>query len=210
MALHEQAVGKTDEWYTPPRVFDAMGVRFDVDVASPGLHVTPWVPAGRCIQKWAGSLACQWTGFVWMNPPFGARNGLVPWLAKFMAHGNGVALVPDRTSAPWWQTYAEQADLMLFVTPKIRFIGADGKEGTSPAQGTTLLACGPQGIDALRNAHRAGLGLLAVPGGLSLPCVSSSEQDRPTTGSTPRRSVLAWAEHLSSPPHMTPDRGRDE
>jgi hypothetical protein len=167
MSLHEQSVGATDEWYTPAYVFDAMGATFDTDVASPGHHVTPWIPAARCIEAWADGLACEWIGFVWMNPPFGARNALIPWLARFMAHGNGVALVPDRTSAPWFQTYAQQADLMLFVAPKIRFIGADGKEGASPAQGTTLLAKGPRGVEALRNAHRAGLGLLAVPGGLA-------------------------------------------
>ena len=41
-----------------------------------------------------------WAGFVWMNAPFGARNGLEPWLAKFFAHNNGIALVPDRTRWP--------------------------------------------------------------------------------------------------------------
>jgi hypothetical protein len=44
-----------------------------------------------------------------MNPPFGPRNGIVPWLEKFFAHGNGIALVPDRTSAPWWQRFAPKA-----------------------------------------------------------------------------------------------------
>ena len=45
MALHEQSVGATDEWYTPPRVFDALGCSFDLDVASPGQEVTPGIPA---------------------------------------------------------------------------------------------------------------------------------------------------------------------
>src|SRR5665811_1172865 len=101
MALHEQCVGATDEWYTPPHVFNAMGCSFDLDVASPGRDKTPWIPAEASIIK--DSLECEWRGLVWMNPPFGARNGLVPWLEKFVHHGNGVCLVPDRTSAPWWQ-----------------------------------------------------------------------------------------------------------
>jgi hypothetical protein len=167
VSLHEQSVGATSEWYTPARVFEAMGVEFDLDGASPGGAVVPWIPARLHVVS--GGLSMPWAAdeFVWLNPPFGGRNAIAPWLAKFMAHGNGVALVPDRTSAPWWQMWAKHADLMLFVTPKIRFIGADGKEGKSPAQGTTLLAKGPQGVGALRNAHRAGLGLLAVPGGLA-------------------------------------------
>jgi hypothetical protein len=161
MALHEQCVGATDEWYTPPHVFDALGCRFDLDVASPGPRVTPWIPADGFVM--GRSLDLEWEGFVWMNPPFGARNGLVPWLEKFFAHGDGIALVPDRTSAPWWQEFAPKAERILFVAPKLKFIGADGKPGASPAQGTSLFAIGPRGVDALNRAATAGLGVLVRP-----------------------------------------------
>jgi len=161
MALHEQCSGKTDEWYTPPHVFDAMGVEFDLDVASPGRDVVPWIPAEAHYTSSSLGVDRPWYGFVWMNPPFGGRNGLMPWLTKFFAHGNGVALVPDRTSAPWWQTYAPRADLMLFVAPKLKFIGANGLPGPSPAQGTALLAAGPRAVAALTNASR--LGVLVKP-----------------------------------------------
>lgn len=161
MALHEQCTGATDEWYTPPHVFKALGCEFETDVASPGAGVTPWIPAKRFIM--AASLEATWTGFVWMNPPFGGRNALIPWLDKFFRHGNGIALTPDRTSAPWWQEFAPRADLILFVAPKLKFIGSDGKPGKSPAQGTCLMATGP---DARWNLHRAannGLGRLMEP-----------------------------------------------
>jgi hypothetical protein len=161
MALHEQCVGATDEWYTPQHVFEAMWTHFDVDVASPGQSVTPWIPAREFIT--AGSLERRWSGSVWMNPPFGGRNGLVPWLTKFFAHDDGVALVPDRTSAPWWQTFAPQAEMILFVTPKIKFIGADGQPGKSPAQGTSLFAKGWTGQMALKRAAANGLGVLVRP-----------------------------------------------
>ena len=62
MALHEQCVGATDEWYTPDYVFRALGCTFDTDVASPGRHVTPWIPAKRFIT--ASSLRHRWNGFV--------------------------------------------------------------------------------------------------------------------------------------------------
>jgi hypothetical protein len=162
MALHEQCVGSTDEWYTPPHVFSAFGTRFDTDVASPGKSVTPWIPADAFIL--AASLTAQWDGFVWMNPPFGGRNGLVPWLEKFFAHGNGIALVPDRTSAPWWQRFAPRADLILFVAPKIKFIGADGNPGRSPAQGTCLMGIGKRSLEPLHRAATYGLlGVLMTP-----------------------------------------------
>jgi hypothetical protein len=161
MALHEQSVGATDEWYTPKYVFDALGCTFDMDVASPGQSITPWIPAKEFITELG--LIRQWAGYCWMNPPFGPRNGVTPWLARFFAHGNGVALVPDRTSAPWWQRYAPQAELILFVSPKIKFIGANGAPGSSPAQGTSLLAIGRQGCEALRHAAANGLGILMTP-----------------------------------------------
>jgi hypothetical protein len=162
VALHEQCVGATDEWYTPPHVFEAMGARFDLDVAAPAGGCA-WIPADEFCSKGMDGLKQPWDGFVWMNPPFGARNGLMPWLEKFFAHGDGVALVPDRTSAPWWQTYAPRAALTLAVAKKIKFIGSDGKPGGSPAQGTTLLAAGSRGAWALRNAQAAGLGSLWLP-----------------------------------------------
>lgn len=157
MALHEQSVGATDEWYTPPYIFEALDCKFSVDVASPGAAITPWIPATRFVKT--RSLERDWTdwGFVWMNPPFGGRNGIEPWLAKFFAHGNGVALVPDRTSAPWFQKWAPRARLVLFVSPKIKFIGGNGQANHSPAQGTALLAAGIDGAVALDRANKLGV-----------------------------------------------------
>lgn len=161
MALHEQCTGATDEWYTPPHIFHALGCSFDRDVASPGKRLTPWIPAVEFVTH--NSLDRNWSGFVWMNPPFGPRNGLVPWLSKFFDHGNGIALTPDRTSAPWWQQFAPRADLILFVAPKIKFIGADGQPGTSPAQGTCLMGAGRRSIEPLQRASAGGLGVLMRP-----------------------------------------------
>ena len=159
MALHEQSIGKTNEWYTPAYVFKALGCQFDMDVASPKIKTA--VPALTFIN--AHSLEQHWRGFIWMNPPFGGRNGIIPWLEKFFAHGNGIALVPDRTSAPWWQRFAGKADLWLFVSPKLKFIGADGRPGTSPAQGTCLFASGKKGQAALYCAAHRKLGILGRP-----------------------------------------------
>ena len=161
MALHEQCVGATNEWYTPKHVFDALGCRFDMDVAAPADRRFISTPTSRFL--WADSLSLPWDGFVWMNPPFGARNGLEPWLDKFFAHGNGIALTPDRTSAPWWQKNAARADAILFIGRKLKFIGADGKPGNSPAQGTTLLAAGSKAARALFHAADQGLGIFTIP-----------------------------------------------
>lgn len=155
---HWETPGQSDEWYTPAYVFDALGCRFELDVAAPPRPTH--VPAHRSISE--ASLTASWHGFVWMNPPFGGRNSLGPWLDKFFAHGNGIALTPDRTSAPWWQKAARQADAMLFVSGKIKFERPDGSTGKSPSNGTTLFAAGQRGVNALAAAHSAGLGLYSV------------------------------------------------
>jgi hypothetical protein len=36
MAEHENSIGESDEWYTPPEIFDALGLTFDLDPCSPG------------------------------------------------------------------------------------------------------------------------------------------------------------------------------
>lgn len=157
MALHEKP-GKTDEWYTPEYVFKAMGVKFDLDVASPKDFKPEWIPAAKRIVD--HSLFKDWWGFVWMNAPFGGRNGLRPWLNKFINHRNGICLVPDRTSAPWWNQAAKEMDFVLFVSPKIKFLDKKLRLGRSPAQGTCLMSIGHKGNKALKMAQKNGLGCL--------------------------------------------------
>lgn len=153
---HWEAIGQSNDWWTPKYIFDALGVHFDLDVAAPmkgPLHV----PCDTWIYD--HSLLKPWYGFIWMNPPFGGRNGLLPWLEKFFLHGNGIALVPDRTSAPWWQDMAKRADAILFVDGKVKFIKPDGSLGVSPSTGTVLIAKGCRGVQALVGADERGLGL---------------------------------------------------
>lgn len=158
-----ETLGASDEWYTPKYIFDALDCVFDLDVASPFQRKD--VPCKVWLDQEDDGLklAPFWTGFVWMNPPFGGRNGLEPWLDAFFRHGNGVALTPDRSSAPWWQKAARSADAILFVSGKIKFIRPDGSIGGSPSTGTTLFASGDQGVQALISAAKNGLGLLTLP-----------------------------------------------
>lgn len=149
--------GKSDEWYTPSSVFDALGCRFDLDVAG---AVRSAVPAHGAILS--DSLNSQWTGFIWMNPPFGGRNGIAPWMERFIRHGNGIALAPDRTSAPWFQSAFLWMDAVLF-TRKIRFVRPDGTPGNSPSNGTALMAIGADGVGALHRAASRGFGILCYP-----------------------------------------------
>ena len=154
-----ESLGQSDEWYTPKYIFDALGVTFDLDV-SPARHGTSHVPAAAGC--WTDGLTEQWHGFVWMNPPFGGRNGLEPWLDRFFAHSNGIALTPDRTSAPWFRKAWASASAVMFL-PRVRFLRPDGSEGKSPSTGTALWAAGEQAAMTLDRAAASGLGILAQP-----------------------------------------------
>ena len=49
MAEFENCIGESDEWYTPPEIFDALNITFDLDPCSPGIN--HWVPAKNVYTK---------------------------------------------------------------------------------------------------------------------------------------------------------------
>lgn len=153
MGKHETK-GQSDEWYTPKYIFDALEVEFDLDVAHPYCKTN--VPAKQLIHE--DSLSLVWNGFVWMNPPWCNTKDKKKWIDKFIQHGNGLALMPDSTSADWWQYFSNNSDAVLFTKTRVRFIKADGTIGDNPANGTTLFAIGERAINALRMAEKNGLG----------------------------------------------------
>jgi len=159
MALNNvDFAGASTEWLTPPEIFEAMGVEFSLDVASPGPTRVPWIPAREHYTKCQNGLVQPWRGPVWMNCPFGVRNGIMMWIDRFLDHRNGVALVPDFTSTEWWQHLTRHADAVLFVRPKIQFLPRQpGRPGN--ALGSTLVAIGPAGVRALQNAEGNGRGV---------------------------------------------------
>lgn len=157
-AVHGLGPGQSNEWHTPKSVFAALGCRFDLDVAAPvdgPLHV----PCDAWISE--RSLEREWRGFVWMNPPFGGRGSFALWLDKFFDHGNGIALTPDRTSAPWFRDAWRKADAVMFAgrTP---FLLPSGKVAGNPAFGTTLWASGERAVAALSDASSGGYGMLVM------------------------------------------------
>jgi hypothetical protein len=154
VAEHEPCIGASDDWYTPREIFEALGETFDLDPCSPGAG--HWVPARKVYTKADDGLTQPWRGYVFMNPPFGGRNGHVPWLTKFLAHGNGIAIVRAYTSSAWFHEHAVKAHCMLFPRGKTKFVRPDGSIGRAPGHGVVLLGMGERACRAL---ERSGLGL---------------------------------------------------
>lgn len=147
MAEHEPSVGQSDDWYTPREIFDALGLVFDLDPCSPGPG--HWVPARKIYTEQDDGLHHPWEGLVFMNPPFGGRNGHVPWLRKFLEHANGIAIVRAYTSSAWFHRWAIKAEMMLFPRGKTKFVRPDGSIGRAPGHGVVLLGMGSVAVDAL-------------------------------------------------------------
>lgn len=157
--MHEPSIGQSDDWYTPPEIFTALGLVFDLDPCSPGIG--HWVPAHAVYTIADDGLKCPWHGLVFCNPPFGGRHGHVRWLQRFLDHANGIAVVRAYTSSDWFHEYAVRAETMCFPRGKTKFVRPDGSIGKAPGHGIVLLGIGVVANRALR-ASRLGL-VVEVP-----------------------------------------------
>ena len=157
MGAHE-SISKTDEWFTPAWVFELLQLPFDLDpcghAKSPATNFCDNI---FTLRSGCDGLTMSWYGHVWLNPPFGGRNAVLPWLEKMVAHGDGIALLPNRTACPWWQYVADEADLILFHAGKIRFERGNGSSSQSPGFGNTFMAFGEEMCDRLFSSDLKGL-----------------------------------------------------
>jgi len=101
----------SDDYYTPPIVFETLNIDFDLDVSAPPGGV-PWIPCKRYFTQEDNGLAQPWHGKVWMNPPYSQTT---PWVHKFMDHQNGIALLPFARSK--WLDKVWNSDAAIVQLP---------------------------------------------------------------------------------------------
>lgn len=61
MNFHETSIGETSEWYTPPEIFEALGLQFDLDPCSHDI-CAPNIPATQYFTKEDDGLSRKWGG----------------------------------------------------------------------------------------------------------------------------------------------------
>lgn len=147
MTVHESPVAASVDWYTPPELFTALGLRFDLDPAAPDV-LPSWIPADRHYSF--GGQSRPWEGRVWLNPPYGAS--LPAFVDRMCDHGNGLMLVPSRTETRWWQQAAHSADAICHLRDRLHFIRPDGYQARA-SFASTLFAWGDTCTFALLNAY---------------------------------------------------------
>ena len=121
MAEHEPCIGATDDWYTPPDIFDALGLIFDLDPCSPG--PAHWVPARKIYTKEDDGLVQPWSGTVFMNSAV--------WPAQWPC-----ALATQVPRAQRWRRDCARVHEQRMVSP----MGCEGANNVLPArQDSSLL-----------------------------------------------------------------------
>lgn len=153
MKQHQRAIGKNDEWITPPQIVRSLG-EFDLDPCSP--IETPI----RFSEKWFtiedDGIKSPWDGRVWLNPPFN-RYERPRWMRKMAEHGNGIMLIPAATETDAFDRWVwKRADAVCFVKGRPHFYYVDGVR--AKANCGTAIALVAYGEDNVRSLELSGLG----------------------------------------------------
>lgn len=138
----------SDEQYTPAWIFEALGLHFDLDVATSHSEFVV-VPTNKKFTKEDDALAQPWEGLVWMNPPY---SGVTPWVEKWLDHGNGFCLVPLGSQGKWVNRLWESEAKLVYMPPNMKFIGGQDGKMCAHRWRIALWAIGDVAITALENS----------------------------------------------------------
>jgi len=140
----EQENLTSDDYYTPKHLFDALDVKFDLDVASPP-HATH-VPCTKFYTQKDDGLTQPWYGNVWMNPPFSDPR---LWVRRFVEHNQGIALLSVSKSR-WFNDLWDRRVPMVLLPSDFRFEDPKGGNG-SIFMPSALVALGSSNVAAIAN-----------------------------------------------------------
>jgi hypothetical protein len=151
--------GASVEWYTPPHIFDALGLAFDLDPCAP-VGGVPWIPATHHFSREDDGLSHHWWGRIWLNPPYGREAGR--WVERLANHGDGVALVFARVDTAWGQAAMRAADAVCLVAGRLSFIAGHDRDGKGHNAAAPSMLLGYGGTCA-QSVLGCGLGTVFVP-----------------------------------------------
>ncbi|WP_236567493.1 phage N-6-adenine-methyltransferase [Nocardia sp. CY41] len=131
---HHSTRAGSNVWLTPPGILTALGP-FDLDPCA--AIDRPWDTARQHIAPPDDGLAADWTGRVWLNPPYAAVDR---WLSKLAEHGQGTAIVFARTETRWFiNAVWERATAVFFLHGRLHFYLPDGSRAAGNAGAPSCL-----------------------------------------------------------------------
>jgi phage N-6-adenine-methyltransferase len=139
-----------NEWHTPNEYLElvraALG-EIDLDPAShPAAQER--VKATRFFTQADNGLAREWSGGVWLNPPY-AQPLIAEFVAKMIAEYQAtrvkaaIMLTHNYTDTEWFQNAAKVASAICFTRGRVRFINLHG-ELAAPTQGQAFFYFGSE------------------------------------------------------------------
>lgn len=143
----------TDIWLTPPDIINSLGT-FDLDPCCP--NNLSWKTANTfySIENGQNGLLLEWWGRVWLNPPY---SDWVSFIKKLKEHGNGIALIFARTETKgFFEHIWEDADSILFLKRRIKFIRHDLSKCSSSTAPSVLIAYGKNNTISLEKSGLEG------------------------------------------------------
>lgn len=152
-----------NEWYTPVDYIEAARLTLgtiDLDPASSDEANTVVRATRHCTIDDDG-LAQNWSGRVWMNPPY-SSDLVGRFIDKIIYHycagdvPEAIVLVNNATETQWFQTLAAHVSAICFPAKRIRFWTPTGESG-SPLQGQAILYLGPNADNFIDNFSFFGL-----------------------------------------------------
>lgn len=157
MGSHQSHDAITHTWLTPPFIIEALGP-FDLDPCACPLP-RPWSTASTHWTREDNALGRAWRGRVWLNPPYGSKATIAPWMRRVAEHGDGVALIFARTeTAIFFETVWERATSVLFLKGRLCFYRKDGtlprsdQGGGNAGAPSVLIAYGRNNAEKLRTS----------------------------------------------------------
>lgn len=133
-----------NEWYTPADIIESarkvLGT-IDLDPASSGI-ANETVKADTFFTAEDDGLAHEWTGNIWLNPPY--ASGLIEkFIDKLLESkfNQAIVLVNNSTDTEWFMRLAKRATAVVFPKGRVKFYKPDGTVG-APLQGQAILYFG--------------------------------------------------------------------
>lgn len=131
-------------WFTPKLIIDALGGAnsFDMDPCTQSFR--PFNTARMHIEHDSGGcgLSIEWSGRVWLNPPYGKEIG--PFINKFMAHKKGIALIFARMGNKDVQALMKEGANFFYLRNRVKFISKSGDSKTNAGADSALCFFGDE------------------------------------------------------------------